>query len=213
MQPINTINMISLKDNFNTDSRGIKKLFQFYDQASQYQNEILEIDMYKMGFFDANLSCLFYAILYKLNKEKGLTFKLDRKYLRDQYDVLFRNGLFIQGEDVDDERESTIRLKSFDPNAADDTDFIKYIEQDVLNHRGMPDFPKSVKMGILQELTEISSNIALHSKTDDPFFVCGQYYPRKGYLIFSIVDLGVGFLPAIQKKTKGKVKNHGQAIL
>lgn len=127
--------------------------------------------------------------------------------------MLFRNGLFIQGDNVKDERDSTIQLKSFDPNAGDDTEFIRYIKEDVLNHRGMPNFSESVKMGILQELTEISGNIALHSKTDDPFFVCGQYYPNKGYLVFSIVDLGIGFLPAIKQKTNGKVEDHAQAIL
>lgn len=213
MQPSNAIKKISLRDNFNTDSSGIRKLFQFYNQASTYKNIVLEVDMYNMGFFDANLSCLFYAILYKLNKDNGLTFELDLEYLRDNYDVLFRNGLFIQGDNLKDERESTIQLKTFDPNAGDDSEFIRYIKEEVLNHRGMPGFSESVKRGILQELTEISGNIALHSKTDDPFFVCGQYYPNKGYLIFSIVDLGVGFLPAIQQKTSGLVKDHAQAIL
>tara|TARA_Y100001968_G_C19450328_1_gene768107 strand:- start:5393 stop:6244 length:852 start_codon:yes stop_codon:yes gene_type:complete len=205
------ITKIDIEGNLNTDSRGIKKLFQFYNKAVGYKNQVIEIDMYKMGFFDANLSCVLYAILYKLNKDNGLKFALDFEYLQKEYSVLFRNGLFIEGEAVD-ERESTIQLKSFQPNADNDEEFVSYITNDVLGHRGMPNFSRKVKLGIAQELTEISSNIIQHSRTNDPFFVCGQYFPKKNLLNFSIVDIGVGFLPAIREK-ESKITDHGSAII
>ncbi len=205
------VTKINIEGNLNTDSRGVKKLFQFYNNAVKYKNQIIEIDMYNMGFFDANLSCVLYAILYKLNKDNGLKFELDFDYLQRKYSVLFRNGLFIEGEAVD-ERESTIQLKSFQPNSDNDEEFVNYITNDVLSHRGMPDFSRKVKLGIAQELTEISSNIMQHSQANDPFFVCGQYFPKNNLLKFSIVDIGVGFLPAIREK-EANITDHGSAII
>ena len=49
--------------------------------------------------------------------------------------------------------------------------------------------------------------------TTDPFFVGGQYYPRQGYLKFTMVDLGDGFLPRIKKVTADKITTNVDAIL
>jgi len=202
--------VLSLEGEMSTNFSGIKRLFEFYHNANEYSNLTLFIDMYHLDWIDANLSSLFSAILFKLNKENNLIFSTDINYLKEKFDVLFRNGFFISNDKTLDERNSTVVLTKFYPN--EDKKFIDYIEKDLLNHRGMPSFDKSTKAGILNELVEVYSNIGLHAKTEYPFFVCGQYYPKQEELIFSIVDLGVGFLPAIKNKTDGKIDDDFKAI-
>lgn len=202
--------ILTLEGRIKTDFWGVNKLYLFYAECSRFTNCIIYIDMYRLEWIDANLSSLFNAILHKLRAENNLYFSTDLNFLLRNFDILFRNGLFITEKEIYDERESTVALKSFIKDQ--DADFIDYVQNDLLEHRGMPNFPRSVKEGILNELIEIQCNIHEHSKTDYPFFVCGQYYPRNGSLNFSIVDLGVGFLPAIKRKTKSLVQTNYNAI-
>ena len=203
--------ILTLQGELYTNFSGVRNLFDFYHKANDYSNTTVYIDMYHLGWIDANLSSLFHAILFKLGKENNLKFSTDLNFLKSKFDVLFRNGLFVTGNEVVDERQSTVVLKEFASD--DDKGFIKYIKDDLLNHRGMPNFSENVKKGILNELIEVQNNILLHAKTPFPLFVCGQYYPRQNALIFSIVDLGVGFLPAIKTKTNGEVGNDYEAII
>jgi len=202
--------VLSLKQNVNTNFAGINKLFDFHKKASQYYNTTIYIDFYHLNWFDANLSALFGSILAKLQKENNLSFSTDMKFLREHFDVLFRNG-FLKSEDANDDlQESTVSFRSFDIN--DKKGFIVYVENELFNHRGMPELDDEEKSSILGSLIEVYCNIQEHSKAIEPFYVCGQYYPKQGFLAFSMVDLGIGFLPAIKTKTKGKVNNSYDAI-
>ncbi len=202
--------ILHLSDNFYTDFSGIKKLFEFYKSASDYYNETIYIDFYHLNWFDANLSALFGSILAKLSKENNLKFSTDLKFLEEHFDVLFRNGFLRSENAISDEQQSTVSFKSFLPTDKDG--FVNYIENDLLNHRGMPTFSEEEKDNIIESLIEVFCNIQAHSKSEEPFYVCGQYYPKQGFLTFSMVDLGVGFLPAIENKTNGVIDNDYEAI-
>ncbi len=194
-----------------TDYSGIKRLFEFYHKAKDYYNTTIYLDFYHLEWFDANLSAIFGSILSKLSTENNLVFSTDLNFLEDNFNVLFRNG-FLNSENVNvDEQKSTVCFKSFNPK--DKEGFVSYIESDLLVHRGMPSLSEEQKDKILESLIEVFCNIQIHSKSESDFFVCGQYYPTKGVLIFTMVDLGVGFLPAIHQKTNGSVSNSYDAIL
>ncbi|GHC60871.1 hypothetical protein [Ulvibacter litoralis] len=202
--------VLHLSDSFHTNFSGIKRLFEFYKLASEYYNDTIYIDFYHLIWFDANLSALFGSILAKLNNENNLSFSTDLNFLQEHFDVLFRNGFLRSKSALDDEQKSTVSFRSFKPDDKDG--FIGYIENDLLSHRGMPNFTEKEKDDIIESLIEVFCNIQIHSKSEEPFYVCGQYYPKQGFLTFSMVDLGVGFLPAIENKTKGKIDNSYDAI-
>ncbi|MBD1259813.1 hypothetical protein HZY62_04380 [Maribacter polysiphoniae] len=202
--------VLSIKHNVSTKFSGIKKLFDFHKEASHYYNDTIYIDFYHLDWFDANLSALFGSILAKLKKENNLNFSTDLKFLEEHFNVLFRNGFLRSEAPIDDLQESTVSFKSFDLN--DKGGFVDYVENDLFAHRGMPSLEDDEKDTIMQSLIEVYCNIQEHSKSIEPFYVCGQYYPKQGFLAFSMVDLGVGFLPAIEVKTKGKVNNSYDAI-
>jgi hypothetical protein len=203
--------IIDIKGHLNTDYSGIKRLFEFYHKAKDFYNTTIYIDFYHLQWFDANLSAILGSILSKLATENNLKFSTDLNFLEDNFNVLFRNGFLNSDKLIVDEQMSTISFRSFNPN--DKVGFVSYIESDLLVHRGLPTLSAQQKDDILDSLIEVFNNIEIHSNSESDFFVCGQYYPTKGVLIFTIVDLGVGFLPAIQLKTKGVVNNSYDAIL
>lgn len=202
--------VLKLEDCLYTDYSGIKRIFNFYHQASEFYNTTVFIDFYELNWMDANLSALFGAILHKLSEENKLRFSADLTYVEEKLNVLFRNGFLNSENIIADEQKSTISFRSFD--SKDKVGFVSYIENDLLLHRGMPKLDNTVKDNIIDSLIEVFCNIQYHAKTSHPFFVCGQFYPKQKKLVFTIVDLGVGFLPAISEKTEGEIDNSEEAI-
>lgn len=202
--------VIKLEGDLYTDYSGIKRLFNFYHSASEYSNITIYIDFYDLNWIDANLCALLQSMLYKLNIENKLLFSADLNYISQKFNVLFRNGFMPNENNIIDENKSVIVLKNF--LSSDKVGFINYVENELLENRGMPKFLDDAKNLIIDSLIELFNNIDIHSQTEYPFFVCGQYYPKQKKVVFSMVDLGVGFLPAINKKTFGEVVCSLEAI-
>ena len=202
--------VVALKDRIDTSFSGYKKLLEFYRTCRDHTNQMVHIDFYELEWIDANNSALFEAILYKLSKENGLMFSSDLEFLQAKFEVLFRNGFLKTGEKVEDHKRSTVPSKSFD--CKDKNGVCKYITEELMNHRGMPNLDSKTKEMIEDDLIEIFCNASYHSNTTDPIFVSGQYYPGQSLLKFTMVDLGDGFLPKINDVTKGKVTTSLEAI-
>lgn len=56
-------------------------------------------------------------------------------------------------------------------------------------------------------------NAIEHANIKHPIFACGQYFPEKNLLKFTLVDLGDGFLKKISIKTNGKINDYKSAIV
>ncbi|PZR24442.1 MAG: hypothetical protein DI539_00250 [Flavobacterium psychrophilum] len=201
---------IALGGVLKTEFGGVQRLYNFYYEASQYHNEELYIDFKNLLFLDGNLCALFQSILYRLNKHNKLVFTTDFDFIKNKFDVLIRNGFIPLPNENGDNRNSTICLKQFDVAKPDE--FIEYIQNDLMSHRGL-NLSEEETEKILYCFVEIFSNIELHSKTDEPFFACGQYFPENGVLKFSIVDIGNGFLPAISAKTNQEINTAYDSII
>ncbi len=85
---------------------------------------------------------------------------------------------------------TTIPYQRFD--VKDDRYFAGYIEKNSFIDRKcrtcLPDLVKKFRESVF----EIFSNAVLHSRTTLGIFSCGQYFPKKHLLNFSVVDLGIG---------------------
>lgn len=205
--------VVKLAGEIRTDFSGIKQLLVFYHDCREHTNKTIYIDFYHLKWIDANLSSLFESILHKLSKENNLQFSTDIDFLQKEFDILFRNGFLKSDKEIKDDRESCVRARAF---ACDDKKgFVKYIEDDLMSHRGMPpslNEDSDLKNKIIDDLIEIFCNANFHANTTEPFFVAGQYYPSKKQLKFTMVDLGDGFLPRINKATKGAITTSLEAI-
>ena len=189
-----------LKGQINTNQNGINKLLEFYYYLSHYNNESVEICFKKVRWFDANLCALFGSIIFLLENENNLNFHTSIEYIKENFDVLYRNGFFDNGinKSCIDERESTVEYKSF--SITDDVGYAKYIDEKLLCHRGMPVRESEIVDKIRSSLLELFCNIEEHSNNNYKCFTCGQYYPIDGSFVFSVVDLGEGFLKNVKKK-------------
>lgn len=205
------IPVVKLEGELMTNSQGINKIMQFYHDANQYRDTDVIIDCYNLIWLDANLTALLNALEHRLKIQNNIQLKADYKFLAEKFGVLFRNG-WLQDDSVkiEDVQQTTIPCTSF--TLAQEKEFCDYINQQLLCHRGMPVLESGIRRQIQNDLIEVYTNIYRHAQTTDPFFVSGQYYPRFGYFTFSMVDLGVGFLPPINKFTNGAVTTSKDAI-
>ena len=207
-----SVNMqFALCKSINSDVEGYKELVDLYYRSKQYSDTNIHFSFDHINWFDANLCSVLGSILYLLKKEKNLTFTVNRDEFLAKFEVLHRNGFFrVDGAPAPDNRQTTLPFMQFEKNDKDG--YIKYIDEFVMNHKRMPDLESSFREKVKDDLIELMTNINYHSGTDDPFFICGQHYPRSGCLKLTITDVGQGFLPKFNQFTNGLITTDVEAI-
>jgi len=188
---------IKLSGWIKTNSTGLNHLLSFYHALAKYRDVNVLVDFSELKWIDANMIALFNAVEYKLNKENNITLVTDMDYLASKFSVLFRNGAVSDDSiAISDVQLTTLPYKIFFP--LEQKEFAVYVNDQLMQHRGVAHkIEERFKNRIKRDLIEISTNIFRHAQTTDPFFVCGQYYPKNRAFIFTMVDLGVGFLRPI----------------
>ena len=205
-----TIKCLSLE----TDHFGVNEILKFYNYANRLSYASVNFNISPTNHVDANLSALILAITHKLQSERKVRLYLETGQGKG---VFFRNGLIshLQGNGNNnkyfDDRRSTIQLTSFYPDK--DEDYCNYIRYDFLNHRGLDNVPRKVKEALKSHYIEVFTNVGIHANTTYPVFTCGQYFPDKNVLKFTLIDLGQGFLKKIKIQTNGKISNDKSAII
>ncbi|UYZ64923.1 hypothetical protein [Hymenobacter weizhouensis] len=140
-------------------------------------------------------------MLHDLEQQRGLSFCVAGEVVQQRFGVLLRNG-FIQGEtDVCTGSTTSVRMQHFDP--MDVAGFESYVANYLLQQPDLGTACTEDEQGkIVAHLLEIFTNVKRHANTDQPVFVCGQYYPKTQQLKFTLVDLGQGYLKPIQEFTR-----------
>lgn len=204
---------IALQNSIFTDYYGFQQLIDFYHLCKEEKNKMILVDFSELEWIDANMCAFFEAIIYKLASDNALTFRaVGKEDFMERFSCLFRNG-FLQSDVSleEDKHKTTVPLKTFTPLQKDEC--MEYITNLLMQHRGMQKaLAPGLKEQITDDLLEILANIQFHANSKDPFFLCGQYFPKTGVLVFTIVDLGVGFLPAVKIKTQGEINESIKAI-
>ena len=161
-----------------------------HDQTKDCQSTTINIDMTTTGWFDADMCAAFGAILYRLGS------KLNTIQLTDippaVETILSKNGFLSNYGRVKlpDTYGTTIPYQRFD--VKDDRYFAGYIEGEFVHRPEMPHMSPGLVKKFRESVFEIFSNAVLHSRTTLGIFSCGQYFPKKHLLNFSVVDLGIG---------------------
>lgn len=202
---------IKLEGEIVSNSQGINRILKYYSDASKYRNTDIIVDCYDLEWIDANLAALLHAIDHRLLHENGVRVKADFTFLSQKFGVLFKNG-WLQDDSIkiEDTHNTTIPCLCFKPT--EDLAFCEYINRKLLCHKGVNIIDDNLRRRILTDMAEIFNNTSRHARTTDPLFVCGQYYPHLNNFVFTMVDLGIGFLPPIQEFTAGKIQTDIDAI-
>jgi hypothetical protein len=192
-----------------TNYEGYCKLVDFYDRCRKHSDKQIHAVFEQLTWFDSNLSALILAILKKLEVENNLKFFVDSELIEEKFNILIQNGLVAGVEFVPTVNKSIVKLSGFKVN--EDTNFIRYIENELLSHPSLL-LSNDEKAGLISSFLELFCNVQKHARTNEPIFACGHYYENVKRLCFTLVDIGVGYLPPISEFTKGAIKDAGDAI-
>jgi len=161
--------------------------------------EDIDIDLGATTWFDADMCAALGAILYRLGE--GLNTVRLTNIRPGVEDILLKNGFLSHygREKIPDRWGTTIPYRRFD--AKDDRFFADYIENELIHRSEMPVMSSGLLKKFRESIFEIFSNAVLHSRSELGIFSCGQFFPKRDRLDFSVADLGVGMRQNINDNT------------
>jgi len=186
----------------------IKTGFNGFQRLLDLDNNIniedCEIDI--SNWIDANMCAPFGAILYK-KKLGNIPIRISNisTFVRS---ILQKNHFLSQFGVLEkpDSYGTTIEYRRFETTAYVYEDFKKYVakyfKSGVL---GLPEMTPALLKRFRESLFELFSNAIEHSYTQHGIFTCGQFFPNKRRLCFTIGDLGIGIDGNIYKNLQVKL--------
>jgi hypothetical protein len=171
------------------DADGFSRLIQLATETRACWFDDIEVDMSHVSWFDANMCAPFGAILYKMGCDNN-TITLTNAPTSVEA-ILSKNGFLCNygRPRRSDTYGSTVEYKRFEPK--DDRYFAEYVEKQLVG-KGIPEMSSGLVKKFRESIYEIFSNAVIHSQTKLGIFSCGQYFPKKHRMDFSVADLGIG---------------------
>lgn len=181
----------------NNTFESYQSIINLYQENRENLFTVIPIEL--CGFFSANMSVALGAVLDLLS-ENFNTIKFD--YIRgDVESILSKNDFltFYGRKRAVDIHGTTIKYQKLKPT--DGKFFKTYVIEELLNTH-VTDLPKmsaGVKEKIVEAIYEIFVNAQIHSESSY-IYTCGQFFPQKNKIEFTIVDIGIGFKEKINRR-------------
>ncbi len=150
-------------------------------------------------WFDADMCAALGSLLYRLGETANVVKLHNIRPAIEQ--ILSKNGFLSHyGRTlIPDHWGTTIPYHRFD--VKDDRYFADYIETELMHRSEMPAMSPGLLKKFRESVFEIFSNAVLHSRTTKGIFSCGQFFPKRHRLDFSVADLGIGIRQNVQDNT------------
>ncbi|MBP9742520.1 MAG: hypothetical protein KBD37_04085 [Burkholderiales bacterium] len=183
-------------DNINCDFLGYQNLINLYEECRVSFCEEIQISFIR--WFSANLCAPLGAIFDKLNMDTLGEIKI-KSIPKEIQSIIQRNDFLAHYgfPRLKDHKNTTIRFIKLQPD--DGKYFNNYINEELINHPELPNLSYALKKQITELVYEIFVNAKIHSKTKF-IYTCGQFFPNKHSILFTIADLGVGFKTNINQR-------------
>lgn len=181
------------------DQAGFEALIHLHAQTKDCLFDDINIDMSGAAWFDADMCAAFGAILYRLGEELNTVRLMN---VRPSVEKILSKNAFLSHygrEKIPDQWGTTIPYQRFD--VKDDRYFADYIETELMHRSEMPAMLPGLLKKFRESIFEIFSNAVLHSRTEQGIFSCGQFFPARHQLDFSVADLGIGIRRNVQENT------------
>ncbi|MCA0404277.1 MAG: ATP-binding protein [Proteobacteria bacterium] len=178
---------------------GFEALALLYAQAQNCVFEDIEIDMQNTKWFDADMCAAFGAVLHNLS-DKLNTVKLIN--ITPSIEAILSKNRFLTHyghSKITDNWGTTISYRHFD--VKDGRAFAEYLASEFINRPEVPNMSHILKKKFQESIYEIFNNSVTHSQTSLGIFSCGQFFPNRNRLDFSVTDLGIGIRKKIQEVT------------
>lgn len=185
-----------------------QSLITFYEHNKNILFSDVNIEI--RDFFAANMSAALGAILDKFTaKLNNIRFaSLDAQIER----ILLKNDFltYYGKQRALDTNNTTIKFQKLKPS--DGKYFKSYVIEELIEGHiaDLPKMSKGVKGKMIEAIYEIFVNAQIHSETDF-IYTCGQFFPNKNKIEFTIVDTGIGFKEKVNQRFNSNL-NAVQAI-
>jgi hypothetical protein len=189
-------------NNFPSINSNYSSYQNFIDFYQNYRNHIFsDITLNISDFFAANMSSVLGAVIDLVSSN------LNTVHLRIQNpnteEILRKNDFltYFGHKRAYDNHSTTIQYQKLEPK--DGKHFRNYIINDLLewHYKDLPVMSKGVKEKIVEAIYEIFVNAQIHSESNF-IYTCGQFYPQKKSIEFTLVDVGIGFREKVNRRFK-----------
>ncbi len=96
-----------------------------------------------------------------------------------------------------DINRTTIKYLKLKPT--DSRFFHRYVVEELLNRPELPLMSSPLKKKITESIYEIFVNAQIHSETGF-IYTCGQFFPKKHTIEFTVTDVGIGFKKRVNNR-------------
>ena len=180
---------IKIPHDINTEYQSYLLLNQLYAQLLSIQAEEIYLDFSNVKFIASNQFAILGCILDKYNvynPEATIYFYHLGKSIKK---TIKKNGFnkYLGLEKIPDTYNTTIPYTIFSIDQI--SEFEKYILLRIFDRKNIPKMSEKVKSNIIDNILEIFNNVKEHTHSDK-IYTCGQYFPKKSLLYFTIVDSG-----------------------
>ncbi|MBN1931444.1 MAG: ATP-binding protein [Desulfobacterales bacterium] len=189
------VNIGTIKSN----GDGFNRIASIAENTKALLWDSVELDFSNCSFFEANMAAPLYTVIARLRAElndvsaSNLPADIERILKKNHFLTLFNM------ETLPDTNQTTLPFKIFKLTAGEQ--FSDYLDL-YMNGKGIPQMSAALTKRFRQSLFEIFQNAASHSKSISGIFVCGQFYPQKHRLDFTIADAGIGIRENVRRYTK-----------
>lgn len=166
---------------------GFAFISELYEQTKDLGFEELVLDFKYTYWLEANLCAALGAILSRLQEEfVSVNFTNVNPSV---YQILSKNHFLSNfgSEVLPDTHQTTIKFRKF--KVSEEKAFKEYLDKELLSQPDLPNMSPLLKSKINKSIFEIFNNANIHGHCSH-VFSCGQYFPQKKRLAFTIADLG-----------------------
>ncbi len=185
--------LVSINNSFDSFQR-IINLYENYKSAF-FEDIHIEI----RSFFAANMSAALGAVLDEFISNLN---DINFDYISPQIEQILSKNDFLSyfgREKAKDINRTTIKFQKL--KTSDGKYFKNYVIEELIKGRisDLPKMSEGVIKKIVEAIYEIFVNAQYHSETEY-IYTCGQFFPNKSEIEFTIVDTGIGFREKINRR-------------
>jgi hypothetical protein len=181
----------------NNTFESFQSLIQLYKTHKDELFGDIHLEIYH--FFAANMSAALGAVLDKFTANLN---DIHFDYLSPQIEtILLKNDFltYFGKQRSVDVNHTTIKFLKLNPT--DGKYFKNYVIEELIEGHitDLPQMSNGVKEKMVEAIYEIFVNAQIHSETEF-IYTCGQFFPTKNKIEFTIVDTGIGFREKINRR-------------
>ena len=179
----------------NNTYESYQQLITFYESNKAKVFEDVHLSL--QGFFAANMSAALGALLdLFIDSLNDIHFDFISPQIEQ---ILLKNDFltYYGRQRLVDANHTTIKYQKLKPT--DGKYFKSYVIEELVGRAELPHMSQGVKERMVESIYEIFVNAQIHSETKS-IYTCGQFFPAKNKIEFTIADTGVGFKSRVNQR-------------